>query len=243
MDRPEVLANITEIRRQEMDAAREILGVRQDWLGFVDSGWPEGDPQPPLPEGCFGLMDAAGRRRAAGAVDAVVPAARGHDVRRERWLPAPRPHPVPQRVRGGVRGGRRPDQVPGRRGALAAAEALLPPRLPPRADPGAARRDGPARHGVAVRRTAGRVEARPGARRTGHHEGPVCGVLPDPRPGAARARHPDRPRGAVVQLPVATCTRRRGPPRTTSWRGRSSTTDLPEYDLFAGVRDRADLAT
>jgi mycothiol S-conjugate amidase len=57
MERPEVLANMSEIRRQEMDAAREILGVRQDWLGFVDSGWPEGDPKPPLPEGCFGLMD------------------------------------------------------------------------------------------------------------------------------------------------------------------------------------------
>jgi mycothiol S-conjugate amidase len=57
MDRPDVLENMTEIRRKEMDAAREILGVRQDWLGFVDSGWPEGDPKPPLPEGCFGLVD------------------------------------------------------------------------------------------------------------------------------------------------------------------------------------------
>jgi mycothiol S-conjugate amidase len=56
MDRPEVLENITEIRRKEMDAAREILGVRQDWLGFVDSGLPEGDPLPPLPEGCFALV-------------------------------------------------------------------------------------------------------------------------------------------------------------------------------------------
>lgn len=56
MDRPDVLANITEIRRQEMEAARKILGVSQDWLGFVDSGWPEGDPKPPLPEGCFGLV-------------------------------------------------------------------------------------------------------------------------------------------------------------------------------------------
>ena len=53
MDRPDVLENITEIRRQEMERARDILGVRQDWLGFVDSGWPEGDPRPPLPEGCF----------------------------------------------------------------------------------------------------------------------------------------------------------------------------------------------
>jgi mycothiol S-conjugate amidase len=56
MDRPDVLANITEIRRAEMEAAREILGVTQDWLGFIDSGWPEGDPKPPLPEGCFGLV-------------------------------------------------------------------------------------------------------------------------------------------------------------------------------------------
>ena len=56
MDRPEVLANITEIRRAEMEQARDILGVRQDWLGFVDSGWPEGDPKPPLPEGCFALV-------------------------------------------------------------------------------------------------------------------------------------------------------------------------------------------
>ena len=56
MDRPEILANITEIRRQEMERARDILGIRQDWLGFVDSGWPEGDPKPPLPEGCFALV-------------------------------------------------------------------------------------------------------------------------------------------------------------------------------------------
>ena len=52
-----VLANLTEVRRREMDAAREILGVRQDWLGWIDSGLPEGDPLPPLPEGCFGLQD------------------------------------------------------------------------------------------------------------------------------------------------------------------------------------------
>ncbi len=56
MERPDVLENIAEVRRLEMDRAREILGVRQDWLGFVDSGWPEGDPPPPLPEGCFALV-------------------------------------------------------------------------------------------------------------------------------------------------------------------------------------------
>ncbi len=54
-NRPEIEANIAEIRRAEMDRARHILGVRQHWLGFVDSGLPEGDPLPPLPEGCFAL--------------------------------------------------------------------------------------------------------------------------------------------------------------------------------------------
>jgi len=42
-----------------MEAAREILGVTQDWLGFVDSGFPEGDPLPPLPDGCFATLDVA----------------------------------------------------------------------------------------------------------------------------------------------------------------------------------------
>src|ERR1700760_424074 len=54
-DRPEIEDNIGEIRALEMARAREILGVRQEWLGFVDSGYPEGDPPPPLPEGCFGV--------------------------------------------------------------------------------------------------------------------------------------------------------------------------------------------
>ena len=63
-DRPDIEANIAEIRKAEMRHAREILGVRQSWLGFVDSGLPEGDPLPPLPEGCFAMQtveDAAAR--------------------------------------------------------------------------------------------------------------------------------------------------------------------------------------
>ncbi|AEG45174.1 mycothiol S-conjugate amidase [Isoptericola variabilis J7] len=44
------------LRRAEMEVAAEALGVRQTWLGFVDSGLPEGDPLPPLPEGCFALV-------------------------------------------------------------------------------------------------------------------------------------------------------------------------------------------
>jgi mycothiol S-conjugate amidase len=56
MDRPEIKADLPAVRMAEMAKAREILGVEQQWLGFVDSGLPEGDPLPPLPEGCFGLQ-------------------------------------------------------------------------------------------------------------------------------------------------------------------------------------------
>ena len=62
MDRPEVRANLPRLRQQEMARAREILGVSQRFLGFTDSGLPEGDPLPPLP-GCFALTpleDAVG---------------------------------------------------------------------------------------------------------------------------------------------------------------------------------------
>ncbi|BBY14554.1 mycothiol conjugate amidase Mca [Mycolicibacterium litorale] len=55
MDLPEVHGRMAEIRRDEMAKAAEILGVEHRWLGFVDSGLPEGDPLPPLPEGCFAL--------------------------------------------------------------------------------------------------------------------------------------------------------------------------------------------
>ncbi|MHA0288670.1 mycothiol conjugate amidase Mca [Mycobacterium sp. C3-094] len=55
MDRPEVHGRMAEIRREEMAKAAAILGVEHHWLGFVDSGLPEGDPLPPLPEGCFAL--------------------------------------------------------------------------------------------------------------------------------------------------------------------------------------------
>ena len=44
---------IAEVRRLEMAEAVRILGVDHAWLGFEDSGFPEGDPKPPLPSGCF----------------------------------------------------------------------------------------------------------------------------------------------------------------------------------------------
>jgi mycothiol S-conjugate amidase len=57
MDRPGVLENIATIRSAEMDRAREILGITQDWLGFVDSGMPD-DPAD-LPAGSFALVPLA----------------------------------------------------------------------------------------------------------------------------------------------------------------------------------------
>ncbi|WP_226345673.1 mycothiol conjugate amidase Mca [Agilicoccus flavus] len=52
-DDPDVLRDLPEFRRAEMRRAQEILGIGHTWLGFVDSGLPEGDPLPPVPEGCF----------------------------------------------------------------------------------------------------------------------------------------------------------------------------------------------
>ena len=54
-DDPDILRDMAEFRRTEMARAAAELGVRHEWLGFVDSGLPEGDPLPPLPEGCFAL--------------------------------------------------------------------------------------------------------------------------------------------------------------------------------------------
>lgn len=57
MDRPDVIADLPAVRRREMARAAQVLGVDHHWLGYVDSGLPEGDPKPPLPEGCFALVD------------------------------------------------------------------------------------------------------------------------------------------------------------------------------------------
>ncbi len=56
MDLPEVHGRIHEIRRDEMARAAEILGIEHEWLGYMDSGLPEGDPPPPLPEDAFALV-------------------------------------------------------------------------------------------------------------------------------------------------------------------------------------------
>lgn len=74
-DEIESLDQMARVRRAEMAAAAAALGVRQHWLGFVDSGLPEGDPLPPLPEGCFALEPL---ERAAAPLVALVREFRPH---------------------------------------------------------------------------------------------------------------------------------------------------------------------
>ncbi len=72
---PKTLDEMKQIRRTEMANAANALGVSQHWLGFVDSGLPEGDPLPPLPRGSF----AAGNMRdEIAALVAVVRQFRPH---------------------------------------------------------------------------------------------------------------------------------------------------------------------
>lgn len=52
----EIEAHLSDVRKREMAAAVRALGVEHVWLGFEDSGLPEGEPLPALPEGCFALQ-------------------------------------------------------------------------------------------------------------------------------------------------------------------------------------------
>ena len=143
-----------------MARAREILGVRQQFLGFVDSGLPEGDPLPPLPEGCFALepLEAAARP--------LVQAVREFRPHVMLTYDENGGYPHPDHIKThqvsveAFEAAADPDRYPGMRRALAAAQALLLRHLPPGQVHRAARADGPARPGVAVRRAAGGVEDR-----------------------------------------------------------------------------------
>lgn len=55
-DAPHPKRDMAGARYLEMERAAAILGVRQQWLGFVDSGLPEGDPLPPLPPLSFAVQ-------------------------------------------------------------------------------------------------------------------------------------------------------------------------------------------
>jgi mycothiol S-conjugate amidase len=50
---PAAIRDIAGLRREEMANAAAILGAEQRWIGFVDSGLPEGDFETQTPHGCF----------------------------------------------------------------------------------------------------------------------------------------------------------------------------------------------
>ncbi|HMR50587.1 MAG TPA: mycothiol conjugate amidase Mca [Arachnia sp.] len=77
LDDADLLRDLPSRRRREMAEAARILGVRHEWLGFEDSGLPEGDPLPPLPEGCFALQDV---EEAAGRLVKVIREFRPHVI-------------------------------------------------------------------------------------------------------------------------------------------------------------------
>ncbi|MPV38109.1 mycothiol conjugate amidase Mca [Georgenia subflava] len=109
---PEILRDMPGYRRREMAAAAAALGIEQVWLGFVDSGLPEGDPLPPLPEGCFALVP----------LDVAV----GALVRQVRTF---RPHVMTCYDENG--GYPHPDHVMSHRIAVAAYEAAADPTAYP----------------------------------------------------------------------------------------------------------------
>jgi mycothiol S-conjugate amidase len=62
IDDAEIAANLSQVRRGEMDRARQILGIRQEWLGFTDSGYVEDytrDDRDKLPADSFARVEIA----------------------------------------------------------------------------------------------------------------------------------------------------------------------------------------
>ena len=217
MDRPDVLENITEIRRQEMERARDILGVRQDWLGFVDSGWPEGDPKPPLPEGCFGLVPL---EEATAPLVRLIREFRPHVMTTydERGG-----YPHPDHIKchevsvAAFEAAADPERYPELGEPWQVAQALLPPLVQPAAHAGAARRDDRPRSGLTVGGAPRGVEARARVGRPDHHQG---AVRPTTSGSGTRRCWPTPPRST----PTASGSRSRARsssrsrrPRTSSW--------------------------
>ena len=48
--------DLAEVRKSEMHRAAQILGIKHEWLGFIDSGYPDGDPKPPVPQDSFAAL-------------------------------------------------------------------------------------------------------------------------------------------------------------------------------------------
>ncbi len=230
-----------------MARARADPRRRAAFLGFTDSGLPEGDPPAAAAGGLLRAGAAGDRGAAAGAGRAGVPAARDAHLRRERRLPAPRPHQDPPGRGGGLRGGRatrtgtRAPASPGSRSSCTTSSAFHRARFTAlheemlRRGPGvplrgAARALGGASRGPAERRAAG-----------DHHPGAVRRLL---RASATRPCSPTRPRSTRRAPGSPARSRSSGPawPTEDYHLARSMVdTELPEDDLFAGMRERVSL--
>jgi mycothiol S-conjugate amidase len=246
MDRPEIKADISGVRRAEMARAREILGVEQRFLGFVDSGLPEGDPKPPLPEGCFALTEVT------AAAEPLVRAIREF-----------RPHVmITYDEQGGYP---HPDHIMTHRVAVAAFEAAADPdAYPDSGEPwqplklyyfasfhGAkfvALHEEMIRRGLESPYTKIFEERAARAAERGHdqHEFEIttrvlCGDFFEVRDQALKAHATQvDPAGFWFRCPIDV--QRSAWPTEDYHLARSVVdTDLPEDDLFAGVRERVSL--
>ena len=240
LDRPDVLGEHRRDppRRDGPRPGRSSASTRPGWASSTP-GCPRATRCRRCRRAASALVDPDEARDAAGRADARVPPARDDDVRRERRLPAPRPHHVPQGERGGVRRGRRPGALPRAGRAVAAAQALLQHRLHQGADasrctrpcsrPGSSRRTGSGWSSWEDREDSGdRVTTRV-----------ECADYFAVRDDALRAHATQvDPDGFWFRVPLEV--QRKAWPTEDFELVRSLVdSPVPEDDLFAGVRDGA----
>ncbi len=230
-------------RRTEMAKAAAALGIQHRWLGFFDSGLPEGEPLPALPAGMLRPAAAGARRGAAGPVGAPVPAAGHHQLRRKRRLSASGPHHGAPGGCGGFPRRRRSAALPRNRPALGAVQAVLRPCLQPAALPCPAFCPGGRRYPVPVRGAASPPGWSPTPRATSHRSD---GTPPPRRSTAATTSRSARqalrahatqvdPEGFFFAV-SAQMQRKIWPWEDYSLIESRVETTLPEHDLFAGLR-------
>ena len=238
MDLPEVHGRMAEIRRDEMAKAAEILGVEHHWLGFVDSGLPEGDPLPPLPDGCLGVVPL---EEPTEALVRVIRKFRPHVL---TTYDENGGYPHPDHIRchqvsvAAYEAAGDSSAVPRRGGAVERAEAVLHPRLPASAhatDAGRvrqARRGGPLRevaqalgpdHDIFDKRVTTRIE---------------CAKYFAQRDDALRAHATQiDPKGDFFRAPIE-WQQRLWPTEEFELARSRVRVSLPETDLFAGIESR-----
>ena len=115
----------TSSRTSPRSAARRWSGPATS-SASARTGWASSTPAGPratrsrrCPRAASALVPLEEAAAPLVQADPRVPAARDDDVRRARWLPAPRPHQVPRDLGRGVRGRGRPGALPGARRAVA----------------------------------------------------------------------------------------------------------------------------